>query len=292
LIQHLRLQKEHIVSSNPSRFSSEKMAAHLGIRYYKRRNGSNIPLIPADQLPFYIEGLSCPLSDLQIAMQNWLLVGETNYPPLPLQVFPRQLVQQANSGFVPFPEKRKYCKYWIEHGTCGYGEGCRHIHEMPDRAKLGHLGFADYPEWHKIENPQLYGVKPAKKVAPTKKKINTNKKTPIEKDGPIEKDRPIEKEAPVKKGRPTQKKHSKTRGASGKKTSTTNSRGASNRSGALRSHSHAAPKLSSPATEDPPSSPGVSPKPSSSATPCSSSTASHTANSVTGTALSVNLIDL
>jgi hypothetical protein len=70
LIQHLRLQKEHIVSSNPSQISSEKIAAHLGIHFYERRNGVNIPLIPADQLPFYIEGVSWPLSDRQTAMDR------------------------------------------------------------------------------------------------------------------------------------------------------------------------------------------------------------------------------
>jgi hypothetical protein len=209
------------------------MATHLGLHFYARRNGVNIPLIPADQLPFGIDGLSCPLSDLQISMQDWRLVGETKYPPLPL--IPRQLVQQANSGSVPFPEKRKYCKYWIEHGSCGFGEGCRHLHEMPDRAKLRHLGFADYPQWYKIENPKSCEVKPAKKAAPTTNKANTNKKMSIKKDTPIEMETPVrkkmptenenavEKGKPIKKVGPITKKKRRSRDASKKNASTTHS---------------------------------------------------------------------
>ena len=246
--EHLPLQKEHIGSSAPQA-SNDNMAAPLEFRYYVRRNGLNIPLIPADQLPGYIEGLSWPLPDAHLAMQRSLeFVGETNQPALPLRILSRQPFQQASPEFDPFPEKM-FCDFWIKHGQCGFGERCYKMHEMPTREKLRLLGFADYPNWYKLGRPGLFTA--AEKRAVPAKVANTDKDTPVEKERPVKKDRRVKKGKPVKKGKhvekerrvkkvrpPTQKEHITTKGASKKKTSTKKTRRTMNalavRSGAFR----------------------------------------------------------
>ena len=277
LIQHLHLQEEHIDSSNLFQISGDKMAAHLEIRYYECRNGLNIPLVPADLLPFRIEGLSWPLSGVEVAMEGWHRVGETNQPTLPLRVFPRQHVQFQATGFVPYSEKGRYCTFWIRHGTCEFEEQCCYVHEMPDRKKLKVLGFDEYPRWYKLEHPDLFNA-PENWAAPSKNEMLVEKKRPVEmerllhkekpvqkekkkpvqneKREPIQKETPIEKESPTKKERPTQNGQRTTGGVSELYRPAKKTKGTRNvlalRSGPLRMASHALQTPSSSTTLDPP----------------------------------------
>lgn len=166
--------------------------------------------------------------------------------------------------------------FWIQHGTCKYGERCCFMHEMPDRKKLKVLGFDEYPRWYKWEHPDLFNAPekwaaPAKNETPIeerlvererpfqkKKSVQKEKKKSVQKEKgePVQKETPIETESPTKKERPTQNGKRTTGGEiklsrPAKKTGGTRSVLAL-RSGSLRMASHALQTPSSSTTLDPP----------------------------------------
>lgn len=155
------------------------------------RNGLNIPMVPVDQLPVEVEGLCYPLTPSQMRSNRWSMIGETDQAAVPLRVRPRPSAQQTDPGIVPFPEKRRFCRFWIEHGACKFGERCCFLHEMPDREKLRLMGFTDHPEWHKIKNPRLYELKPAL--------VPGNRKGPAKTQGPGRRGEPAKEAAPTKR---------------------------------------------------------------------------------------------
>ena len=173
------------------------------------RNGLNIPVVPVDQLPFEIEGLSYPLTPSQLATGHWNMIRRTNRPAHPLHIRPWQPAQQKDSDFTLFSEKKRYCPYWIKNGTCGYGEQCRYLHEMPDREKLGLLGFDDFPQSHRIENPGLYGVNPAP--------VRSNKKVQTKTRESGKGEERMKEAAPTKRGSQTSQKKTTKRKRSNKK---------------------------------------------------------------------------
>jgi hypothetical protein len=122
---------------------------------------------------------------------RWSIIGETDQAAVPLRVRPRPSAQQTDPGIVPFPEKRRFCRFWIEHGACKFGERCCFLHEMPDREKLRLMGFTDHPEWHKIKNPRLYELKPAL--------VPGNRKGPTKTQGPGRRGEPAKEAAPTKR---------------------------------------------------------------------------------------------
>ncbi|KAJ8115520.1 hypothetical protein OPT61_g2843 [Boeremia exigua] len=55
------------------------MALPPGVRYYILRNNVEIPLVPIDQLPFQLNGLSQGLESIRYSQEGWHLVGKTQY---------------------------------------------------------------------------------------------------------------------------------------------------------------------------------------------------------------------
>lgn len=57
-----------------------------GVRYSILRNNVEVPLIPIDQLPFYIQGLPRELTRFRSHQEGWKSIGETQQPALPLSI--------------------------------------------------------------------------------------------------------------------------------------------------------------------------------------------------------------
>lgn len=57
-----------------------------GVRAYVLRGNDMIPLIPADQLPFHLQGIPRQLTHRQMSDENWKLLQETQHPAIPLSI--------------------------------------------------------------------------------------------------------------------------------------------------------------------------------------------------------------
>ena len=57
-----------------------------GVRYSILRNNVEVPLIPIDQLPFYIQGLPRELTSFRKHQEGWKSIGETHESALPLSI--------------------------------------------------------------------------------------------------------------------------------------------------------------------------------------------------------------
>ncbi|KAF2465637.1 uncharacterized protein BDR25DRAFT_318481 [Lindgomyces ingoldianus] len=84
------------VAFAPSTSSSTPLAEEL--RYFiVRSDRSMVPLVPADQLPFQLEGVQCTLSHWQVAVEKWKFIRET-------MAYPSQLaVQTSEQPLSPRP---------------------------------------------------------------------------------------------------------------------------------------------------------------------------------------------
>ncbi|KAF1923183.1 uncharacterized protein M421DRAFT_407504, partial [Didymella exigua CBS 183.55] len=57
-----------------------------GVRYSIFRNNVEVPLIPIDQLPFYIKGLPRELTLFRKHKEGWKAIGETQQPAVPVTI--------------------------------------------------------------------------------------------------------------------------------------------------------------------------------------------------------------
>jgi hypothetical protein len=57
-----------------------------GVRYSILRNKVEVPLIPIDQLPFYIQGLPRELTPFRKHQEGWTSIGETHESAVPLSI--------------------------------------------------------------------------------------------------------------------------------------------------------------------------------------------------------------
>jgi hypothetical protein len=57
-----------------------------GLRYYLLRGNAMVPLLPADQLPFQLQGIPRQLSHRQMSDENWKLLHETELIAMPLSI--------------------------------------------------------------------------------------------------------------------------------------------------------------------------------------------------------------
>lgn len=75
------------------------MALPSGVRYSILRNNVQVPLIPVDQLPFYIQGLPRELTPFRKHQESWTLVGETQEPAVPVSIrAPSNTLSSASSA--------------------------------------------------------------------------------------------------------------------------------------------------------------------------------------------------
>ncbi|KAH7384638.1 hypothetical protein BKA66DRAFT_416894, partial [Pyrenochaeta sp. MPI-SDFR-AT-0127] len=72
-----------------------------GLRYYLLRNGAMVPLIPVDQLPFRLQGISRQLTHRQMSDEGWKFLGETSEPLFTMSV------QAPNTTFHSQPVSAK-----------------------------------------------------------------------------------------------------------------------------------------------------------------------------------------
>lgn len=57
-----------------------------GLRYYFLRGNTMVPLVPADQLPFQLEGIPRQLTHRQTSDEHWKFLQENNHTPVTLQL--------------------------------------------------------------------------------------------------------------------------------------------------------------------------------------------------------------
>jgi hypothetical protein len=62
------------------------MTLPSGVRYSVLRNDVEVPLVPVDQLPFYIQGLPRELTPFRKHQEGWKSIGETQEPAVPLSI--------------------------------------------------------------------------------------------------------------------------------------------------------------------------------------------------------------
>jgi hypothetical protein len=63
-----------------------------GIRYYLLRSNIMVPMVPADQLPFQLQGVPRRLTHRQMSDENWKLLHETDVVPTSLSILAPSLL--------------------------------------------------------------------------------------------------------------------------------------------------------------------------------------------------------